>query len=191
MAPMKGHEIATIDVALVTLTTSDGVELGLKTGNTISVDPTIETTDAIKLIIKGVLVAQKRQIDTITGNTITLNDNVFNPQLLKLMQGGEITYDEDGNFKSYTPPVAGAEYTPTPFTLNAYSAHYDASGLILDYEKTEYPNCTGVPVAMSSQDDVFTAPAYTILSAPSDGEPPYRIDMVKTLPTLQEPDWDS
>lgn len=193
MAFKKGHEIATIDVAMVTITVEGEsgatTEIGLKTATQIQVDPSIETTDAIKLIVKGVLIAQKRQVDTLTGNTITLTDNVFNPELVKVLQGGSITYGTDGAFESYTPPVAGAENEATPFTLNVYAAHYDASGIILDYEKTEYPNCTGVPVSMSVQDDTFTTPKYSIISAPGDGEAPYKITMVKSLPELGEASW--
>lgn len=191
MAAKKGHEIATIDVELVTITIGgdNPKELGLKTSNQIQADTQIETTDAIKLIIKGVLIAQKRQIDVITGNSLTLSDNVFNPELVQMVQGGKIEYDDDGNFKKYTPPVVGEEYKPIPFTLRAYSAHYDASGLIIDYEKTTFPNCTGVPVAFSSQDGVFRTPQYTILSAPAEGEAPYDIEMVKELPVLENADW--
>lgn len=191
MALKKGHEIATIDVELVTIEigTTNPVELGLKTSSQVQVDPQIETTEAIKLIIKGVLTAQKRQIDTITGNTITMTDNVFNPELVKAIQGGTITYDEDGSFKSYTPPVVGQEYKPVPFKMNVYSGHYDASGIVIDHEKTTFPNCTGVPVSLSSQDDVFTAPQYTIISAPAEGEAPYKIEMVKELPELGNADW--
>lgn len=191
MALKKGHEIATIDVELVTIEigTTNPVELGLKTSSQVQVDPQIETTEAIKLIIKGVLTAQKRQVDTITGNTITMTDNVFNPELVKAIQGGTITYDEDGSFKSYTPPVVGQEYKPVPFKMNVYSGHYDASGIVIDHEKTTFPNCTGVPVSLSSQDDVFTAPQYTIISAPAEGEAPYKIEMVKELPELGNADW--
>lgn len=187
----QGHQIATIDVELVTLTTTGDTpkELGLKTSDTINVEPQIETTDAIKLIVKGVLIAQKRQVDTITGNTITLRDNVFNPELVSIIQGGEITYGEDGSFESYTPPVVGEDYKPVPFTLNVYSAHYDASGIVIDYEKVSYPNCTGVPISMSTQDGVFTTPEYTILSAPADKQAPYEISMVKTLPELSNASW--
>ena len=92
MALKKGHEIATIDVALVTVTTTEGTprEIGLTTATQIQVDPQIETTDAIKLIVKSILIAQKREKQTITGNQITLTDNVFNPELVQILQGGEI-----------------------------------------------------------------------------------------------------
>lgn len=182
--PKKGHEIATIDVAMVTLTTKDGTELGLTTANKVNVDPKIETTDAIQLIIKGTLVAQKRESSVLTGNTITLTDNVFNPELAVILQGGSIELDEQQNIKSYTPPVSGSEAALDPFTLNLYSAQYDASGLIVQYEKTEYPNCTGQPISLSSEDNVFRVSEYTIISAPDTGEAPYKMTYTKTLPEL-------
>lgn len=191
MAAKKGQEIATIDVAMVTLTTKDNIELGLKTSTQIGVSSQIETTEAIKLIVKGVLIAQKRQKSTITGNSITMKDNVFNPQLVKILQGGTIEYDEGGNFKKYTPVVAGTDYSPDPFTLNVYSAQYNVSGLVVAYEKTKYPNCTGEPVTFETQDDTFRAPEYTIISAPNEGEAPYEIEMVTELPVLESGNWNS
>ena len=192
MALMKGHEIATIDVALVTLISSatGGAEIGLNTGTQVSVETELETTDGIKLIVKGVLIAQKREKNTITGTTITLTDNVFNPELVKMLQGGTITYGTDGKFQSYTPPVAGAEYEPESFTLNLYTAHYDASGLVQGYEKITYPNCTGNPVAFQAEDDTFAAPEYTINSAPSTGAAPYTIEYVTELPAVADADWN-
>lgn len=192
-SPMKGHEIATIDVAMVTLASSatGGAEIGLTTGTQVSVDTELETTEGIKLVVKGVLIAQKRELNTITGTTITLTDNVFNPEVVKMLQGGTITYDSTtGAFASYTPPVAGAEYTPESFTLTLYTAHYDASGLVQGYEKVTYPNCTGNPITFSAEDGTFAAPEYSINSAPSTGSAPYTIEYVETLPTLVDPDWE-
>ena len=191
MALKKGHEIATIDVCLVTVTTSETTprEIGLTTATQIQVDPQIETTEAIKLIIKAILVAQKREKQTITGNQITLADNVFNPELVQIIQGGTITTGADGKITSYTPPVAGSNPADIPvFTLNAYSAQYDASGLIVQYEKISYPNCTGNPISMSAQDDVFRVSEYTIISAPAQGEAPYTITYVDTLPAVADAD---
>lgn len=159
-------------------------ELGLTTGTSVSVETDLETTDAIKLIVKGVLIAQKREKNTITGTTITLTDNVFNPQLVRILQGGTIETNLDGTFKKYTPPVAGENYEPIDFTTNLYTAHYDASGLVQGYEKINYPNCTGQPIAFSAEDDTFAAPEYTIKSAPSTGGAPYTIEYVPTLPVL-------
>lgn len=180
-------EIATIDVCLVTIETADG-EFGFDTANAINVEPQIETEEAVKLVVKGVLRAQKPEQSTLTGNKITLTDNVFNPELVLVLQGGTIKYDAETPTKiiGYTPPVAGSKDKGEIFKLNAYSAQYDASGQIVQYEKITYPNCAGVPVAFGSEDGAFRAPEYTINSAPKTGEAPYDINYVTELPTLVE-----
>ena len=179
-------EIATIDCCLVTIETTDG-EFGFDTANKIEVEPQIEEEDAIKLVVKGILRAQKPKTSTITGNEITLTDNVFNPELVLVLQGGEIKYDTVNTSKiiGYTPPVAGSADKGEVFKLNAYSAQYDASGQIIQYEKITYPNCQGTPVAFGSEDGAFRAPEYKINSAPKTGEAPYVISYVAELPTLQ------
>ena len=194
------NEIPTIDVNLVTITTKSGKEFGFDTANQIEVEVQTEDTDAVRLVVKGRLRAQKPQESTITGHKITLHDNVFNPELVKVLQGGKILYFQDADkqvmsenptnfgFAKYTPPVAGSSEKGEIFTLNAYSAIYNAAGVITGYEKTMYPNCQGVPVAFSSEDGTFRAPEYTINSAPDTGEAPYEIEWVAALPKLDDPD---
>lgn len=197
MAIKRGTEIPTIDTVLVTYKPRNSEdEIALDTASKIEVSPQVETTDAIKLIVKGVLKAQKPAKSTITGNTIVLTDNVFTPELVKALQGGTIKYwssaehtsetDTDGGFgvSSYTPPVAGSTETIPSGTLCAYSAQYNAAGQIIMYEKIEYPNCQGVPIAFSSEDGVFRVASYTINSMPNTDEPPYKITYLKTLPTM-------
>ena len=196
--PTKGHEIPTIDVSMVTIAVTEGVEIALQTASKIAVSVQTETEDSVKLVVKGKLIAQKPETTTITGNTVVLTDNVFNPEMVKILQGGTVKYwtsaeqttegDSDAGFgvSSYTPPVAGSDDKGTPFTLNAYSAIYDAAGLVTGYEKIAYPNCQGTPVALNSEDNVFRAPEYTINSAPKTGEAPYKITYAKTLPAVSE-----
>ena len=71
-------EIATIDCNLITIAVGEN-EFGFDTSNSIEVEPQIETEEAVKLVVKGILRAQKPEQSTITGNKITLKDNVFNP----------------------------------------------------------------------------------------------------------------
>lgn len=193
------NEIPTIDVDLVTIETSAGYEYGFDTANQIEVEPQVEETDAVKLVVKGKLRAQKPKESTITGHEITLHDNVFNPELVKTLQGGIVQYWQDEEhtimgttpteygFAKYEPPVAGSGEKGDIFKLHAYSAIYNAAGVITGYEKTTYPNCQGQPVAFSSEDGTFRAPEYTINSAPDTGEAPYTIDWVADLPDLIEP----
>ena len=84
MALKRGNEIPTIDVAMVTIKQGE-TEIALDTASKIAVSPETEVTDAVKLIIKGVLKAQKRAVTTLTGNAITLTDNVFNPEVVKIL----------------------------------------------------------------------------------------------------------
>lgn len=179
-------EIATIDCCLVTIETDDG-EFGFDTANQIAVEPQLEEEDAVKLVVKGILRAQKPKVVTVTGNEITLTDNVFNPELVLILQGGTIKYASDDPTKivGYTPPVAGSSDKGEVFKLNAYSAQYNAAGQIVQYEKITYPNCQGNPVAFGSQDGSFRAPEYTISSAPNTGEAPYDINYVPELPVLE------
>lgn len=179
----KLEAIPTIDVSLVVVrvgTTEDGTEYAVDTANKIAVEPQTETTDAIKLVKLGKLIAQKPATTTITGHQITLTDNVFSPTLAKVLQGGTIT--GSGDSLTYEPPVAGSSEKGDVFELDAYSAQYDASGQIVRYEKITYPNCQGTPFGVGSEDDVFRVPEYTINSAPKTGEAPYKIGYVSELP---------
>ncbi len=203
MASVRGHEIATIDVVMVTLKPQDSeTEIMLNTASQIGISVQSSTEDAIKLVVKGRLIAQKPSTTTITGNTITLTDNVFTPELAQILQGGTIEYwadaahtskvAEDKGFgvASYTPPAVDAPATEKgkPSTLCAYSAQYDTSGIIQAYERITYPNCQGTPVGLTSEDGVFRVAEYTINSAPGKGEAPYKIDYLKPdeLPLMPE-----
>ena len=198
MSAKHGNEIPTIDVELITIDQGDGVEIGIQTANKLSVNAQTESQDAVKLVVKGVLLAQKPEQVTVTGHTLVLTDNVFNPELVKILQGDTIKYyqtaegvtegDEDKGFgvASYTPPAVGEKVNIKPFTLHAYSAIYNAAGICTGYEKVSYPNCKGQPVALSSEDGAFRAPEYTITSAPNKGQAPYSISYPQVLPTVSD-----
>lgn len=181
------NEIPTIDVNLVTIKVDDEVdanEFGFDTSNSVAVEVQTEDTDAVKLVVKGKLRAQKPAVKTVTGNKITLKDNVFNPELVLVLQGGHLSYSVDDDTPKYKPPAAGSGDNGRVFTLNLYSAQYNAAGQIVNYEKISYPNCHGDPVAFGAEDGTFRAPEYTINSAPKTGEPPYEITYVDSLPEL-------
>lgn len=182
------NEIPTIDCVLVTILRADGTEFGFDTANQISVEPQTEDEEAVKLIVKGILRSQKPETTTLTGHEITLTDNVFDPELVQVLQGGTITYetpdDPSTPIVGYAPPTVGSGTKGEVFTLNAYTAQYDTAGTIVNYECISYPNCTGKPVAFSSEDGVFRAPEYTIISAPKSDESAYTMSWVDALPAL-------
>ena len=111
MTIKKASEIPTIDVNLVTIQEEgEGKdEYILDTASQIQVEPQIEEEDGVKLVVKGVLKAQKLGTQTLTGNQITLTDNVFTPELVQMLQGGSLTtgvrmnFDKDGLSKFAIP----------------------------------------------------------------------------------------
>lgn len=187
--PKKGTEVSTIDVNMIVVTTEETQPrcIASTTQTKIEVEPQIETTEAVKNIVKGVLMAQKPEVQTITGNTITLTDNTTILELIEILQGGTITKEtESGEITGYTPPKVGAEYKPVKFTFDAYSAIMDEGGNIVKYEKISYPGCKGAMVGLGAEDNVFRTNTYTINSAPSKGEAPFTITYVEGLPTVSE-----
>ena len=129
--PVKGTELSTIDVNMIVLTTEEDSpkSLASTTQTKIEVEPQIETTEAVKNIVKGRLLAQKPEVQTITGNTITMTDNTTILELIEILQGGTITRDEESQeITGYTPPVVGSEYKPVKFTTDVYSAVMDEGG---------------------------------------------------------------
>lgn len=187
-AVKKATEIATIDVVLVTVKSEEvgADEYMLDTASQIKVEPVVEVQDKVPLIIKGVLKAQKPEEETLTGNLITLTDNVFTPELVKMLQGGTIKYDTEDTTKiiGYTPPVVGEKQNLPRFILTAYSACYNEAGEITRYEKCTYPKCKGKPVGFGAEDGVFRVNEYTINSMPEKGTAPYDIDYITTLPVV-------
>ena len=183
----KAKWSATIDVALVVIRTGDsstGTETAIDTSNQIQVEPQINEEDAVQVIKDGKVLAQKLGKSTLTGNRITLTDNVFSPEVAKTLQGGEIT--GEGENLVYTPPAAGSGETGEVFELDVYSAEYNAAGQIVKYEKITYPNCQGTPIGLGTEDGVFRVSEYTINSAPDTGEPPYKLSYVTELPDFSE-----
>lgn len=195
----RGTEIAMIDAALVVMRTRgvNAQTLALDTASQVEVAIATETTDAVKLIVKGKLIAQKKATTTVTGNTLTLTDNVFNFEQAKILQGGTLYYwtteektatqTEKTEFgvAGYEPPVAGSDDKGEAFDLDIYSSVYDTSGDIVQYEKITYPNCTGQPFGVGAQDDTFNVNSITIDSAPAKGQAPYSIMTVKELPEVK------
>lgn len=178
----KAKGIPTIDVCMVIIKTTE-LEIAIETAKKVAVEVQTETTDAIKLVKNGKLIAQKGKKVTVTGNQITLTDNVFIPEVAKILQGGKIEDTEGTGYPKYTPPKAGSGEEGEVFELVLYSAVYDASGQIVKYEQTTYPNCKGTPFGMTREDDTFSSPELVIDSAPKNGQAPYTIEYVDQLPT--------
>lgn len=191
MPYVRGNELATVDVARITVKQYDTDNtLVFNTVSKVVSEPVIHKTDAIKLIIRGELKAQLPEINTVYGTTITLVDNVFNIQLIVVLQGGELEYDnfESDKLLSYTPPAIGSEVLQEMFELCTYSAIYTSAGVLTGYEKITYSNCFGSPITVPIENNIFRINEYTIHSMADIGEPPYKIEYIgiEELPPLPE-----
>lgn len=184
----RPEEVATIDASLIVLTreNGDGDAFGITTNTEVATEVQTETTDANKLIIKGVLKAQKKEKQTLTGIQITLTDNMTVLDLARAVQGGKILRDEQGKIIKYVPPIVGEEEEQEKYTVEVYTACMDSSGEILKYEKTTYKHCTGQPFAFNAKDDEWRSAQYVLLCLPKQGEPPYELDYVDELPEIED-----
>lgn len=186
MANKKVEQLAFVDVLAVEIIKHNVAQdtLRFKTSSAVDAELNIVEGEANQLIVNNVLIAQKKAVDTITGATIKMKDNVFSPQVITVLQGGSFTVDGDGNFTGYEAPKAGEEYVPEVFDFAMYTAQRDQSGAIKQYAKILFPNCTGKPVAIGFEENVFFAPEYEMISTPKNGQSPYSITTMASLPSF-------
>lgn len=185
----KVTERATIDVAEIVVVTRETTpkRYGWRTATKVDIEADIEEQEAITLIVKGTVKAKKPGRKTLTGHTITLTDALLVMEMLPLMNGGSLIYDEQDTTKivGYSAPVVGEEITKTKFDLYVYQAIMDGSDIV-GYEETLYPNCEGNPIGLNGEDDVFRVSEMEIVSAPGAGESALTMHTVAELPALTD-----
>jgi hypothetical protein len=145
--------------------------------------PDISEGEETILRVKDTIYATDRTEDIVFGTTLTFKDNLFHPEVIEVIDGGTLTYDDVDTDKvvSYDPPVIGAPVSKKKFTLNIYTEEKDADGEILGYVKFSYPHCKGKPFKASVKDGEFFAPEYSCVSRPKKGEKPYSISFLTEL----------
>ncbi len=177
-------EKALTGVALVVLTDKYGKKYSFTTASKANAKVAIEAGKKTELIIKGVLKAQKKFDSTIKGVDVEFLDNMFLPEVVALLQGGTVEKDENGRFISYTPVSAGTAPNLESFDVDIYTEETDTSGQTLRYARLILPNGKGEPIELGFEDDSFFSAKYIIKTAPSAGEPAYKIEMVDSLPVI-------
>lgn len=130
MANKKITKMALIDVECVEIVAHNLEQdtYRWKTASNMNAELNITEGEAVELIVNGQLIAQKRAKDVVTGSTLTVTDNVFSPEVVKFIQGGEFIVDESGNFLSYNAPITGEDYVLEKFDFNIYTAQRDVAG---------------------------------------------------------------
>lgn len=186
MANKKVTNMALIDVEMVEIVAHniDQDTYRWQTASNLDCQLQISEGESTELIVNGRLIAMKRAKDVVTGVELSVSDNIFAPSIIEFLQGGEFVKNEQGEFVSYTAPLAGEEVKPVKFDFNVYTAQRNMAGDIVSYIKINFGNCQGKPVNIKLDNGSFFAPEYTIVSAPNAGEAPYTITAVEELPTL-------
>ncbi len=177
-------EKALTGVALVVLKDKKNKTYSFTTATMANAKVNIEEGKKTELIIKGVLKAQKKFDSTIKGVDVEFQDNMFLPEVVALLQGGTVEKDTQGRFVKYTPIPAGTAPNLESFDVEIYTEETDTSGQTLRYAKLTLPNGKGEPVELNFEDDKFFSAKYVIKTYPAYGEPPYKIEMVTSLPAI-------
>ncbi|MBR2476826.1 MAG: hypothetical protein IKB50_01680 [Clostridia bacterium] len=131
--------------------------------------------------VKNTILASLRYEDILLGYEIKLVNNTFCPELLALVDGGEVTNDEDGNFVSYAAPVVGKVTERKNLTVALYTEELDCDGETLEYIKFTFRHAKGKPVEYSIKDGEFFIPELTLHSRAKTGESSVSVEVLKNI----------
>lgn len=178
----KINQLPLSDVCLVRIITTDAI-FPFKTSDEIASEEIVSEGEEQTLKIKGTIYANREAEDTVLGYDLTLKDNVMCPEVLKVVQGGNITYDSDGTtVTKYEAPPVGKTNAKEKFDTEIYTAIVGTDGDTGEFAKITFPSCTGASVPLSFKDGEYYSNEYKIKSRPTKGVAPYTIDIVETLP---------
>ena len=130
MSNKKVTKMALIDVEMVEIVAhnADMDTFRWQTASNLDCVLQISEGEKIELIVNGRLIAQKRAKDVVTGTELKISDNIFAPEIISFIQGGEFIVNENGDFVSYSAPLAGEESKTVKFDFNVYTAQRDIAG---------------------------------------------------------------
>lgn len=186
MALMEGTTL--VNVARVEIVTEETTPKTYKfeTSDSVDIDPEVSKGEEKVHRVKNKILATNSTEDIVIGYNLKLKDSAMKAEILALVEGGTVTYDDVETTKviKYEAPTMGSEITRTPFTLNVYTEEKDESGDILQYAKFTFEHCKGKPTKYSMKDDDFFVPEFEIKSRAKSGESPITVDFVATLPAV-------
>lgn len=136
------------------------------------------------LRIKNTIKAQNKTEDIVMGYDLKLISATMIAEILALVDGGKLTYDEEDEDKvvAYNAPVLGEAVERTRFTTNIYTEEKDADGSTISYVRFGYKNCKGTPVNYILKDGEFFVPELNIKSRGKLGESPVKLGFLDELP---------
>lgn len=183
MANETVMEIPVANVARVEVVTEEEVPKTyvVETGSEMTIEASVSEGEEKELRKLNRLIAQLKTEDIIKGYDIKWKDLVIHPFVLALIDGGQSTVGEKGEF-TYNGPTMGEVVKRTPFTVNVYTEEKDSDGETKGYLKLTCKHCKGSPASFTLKDGDFYAPEYTVKSRPKNGEKPLTITHLSELP---------
>jgi hypothetical protein len=151
-----------------------------ETASDIDVEPILSQGKRDILRVKNKIYGVNETEDIVIGYKLKLKDNVFNLDVMQLVDGGTL----NGNHYESIP--AGEVVTKDLFTLTVYSEEKDYN-VTTGYTVFKWKHCKGKVPKWKIKDGDFVVPEFEAESIPFRGEKPVDIDSVKTLPITTNP----
>lgn len=178
---LEERVLANIVRAEITEEADGGTTYVFSTSSEASIKPFVsEGTEKIHRV-KNTILASLRYEDILLGYEINLVNNTFCPELLALIDGGTVEYDESGNFASYSAPVVGTVTERKNLTISLYTEELDCDGETLEYIKFTFKHAKGKPVEYSIKDGEFFVPELTLRSRAKTGESSVAVEALTEL----------
>ena len=117
----------------------------------------------------------KRTEDIVYGYKLKLKDNVFNMDLMQLIDGGKFEGQE------YKGIPAGEVVDKDEFTLVVFSEELEYKKIV-GYVQFTWRHCLGKAPKWNIKDGKFIVPEFNAESIPDKGEKPISVKSVKELP---------
>lgn len=155
-----------------------------KTNSEAGIQPYLSEGTENTLRVKNEIIASTRTEDIVIGYDITLTQNELIAEVLALVDGGTVKYDELEPTKviGYSAPAAGIVVNRKAMNIILYTAEKDTAGDIIGYVKLKFVNGKGTPVSYTLKDGEFFIPQMVIKTRPKTGALPVDIDFVDALP---------
>lgn len=155
------------------------------TANEADVEPAISAGDEKIFRVKNQIIAINRTEDIVIGYDVTLKNNELIMELLALVDGGDLVFDEIETTKviGYDAPSTGGVVEREAFDLALYCAEKDQSGDTVGYVKFLFKHTKGSPVKYTFKDGEFFVPEMKVSSRPKSTDFPVEISVLTALPT--------
>lgn len=161
-----------------------GITCRVETGDEVELDPVLSKGDEKVLRTDNKILAVAATDDLLYGYNFKFKDNVFDINIVNLIEGGTIRKVGDQIVGYDSPMLADGNSKMKSFVAEIYVANYEGSSIV-NYTKITLNNCKGKAPKLAYKKD-FAAPEFEINAreATKAGKPIKNIDYVDSLPAV-------